>query len=265
VRTSIRRRLGLAAALVALLAGPAAAQLTGPRPGLSQAGTRAYDLARSADDEAELAHQEGEATLAQLKALAEARPAATPESVKAALTGAEAAHRALAGYRRQTQLSASEALSGLAEVTRLAAAPKPDPIRRDALEQRALLSAHEAAVMAARARTEAERLRTLLAEARTGGEGRGPARAAPAPLGPAAAGSSAGSEAGGISVPNLVGARLEAATRDLAAAGLRLGGTEGPREGFVVKQTPEAGTLVSRDAAVTVILSGTAATVTDRP
>jgi hypothetical protein len=258
----------VAAAVFALLAGPATAQPTGSRPGLSQAGTRAFDLARSADDEADLAHQEGEATLTQLRALAEARPAATPESVKAALTGAEAAYRALAGYRRQTQLSASEALSVLAEVTRLAAAPKPDPIRRDVLEQRALLSAHEAAVMAARARAESERLRALLAEARTGGESRGPARAAPAPPGAGAspvAGPPARPEAGGISVPNLVGARLEAATRDLAAAGLRLGATEGPAEGFIVKQTPDAGTLVSRDAAVTVILSGSAATVTDRP
>jgi hypothetical protein len=256
------RSIRLVPVLLALLALPAAAQPAGPRPGLSQAGTRAYDLARSADDEADLAHQEGEATMGRLRARAEAAPGATPEGVKATLAAAEAGFRALAGYRRQTQVSATETLTVLAEVARLAAAPKPDPIRREVLEQRALLSAHEAAVMAARTRIEAERLRAVLAEARAGGEGWG---AAPAGRDASASARTAAGAEGGIAVPNLVGARLEAATRDLAAAGLRLGATEGPRDGFVVKQSPEAGTQVAREAAVTLILSGSAATVTDRP
>ncbi|MGH7322162.1 MAG: PASTA domain-containing protein, partial [Candidatus Rokuibacteriota bacterium] len=66
-------------------------------------------------------------------------------------------------------------------------------------------------------------------------------------------------------VPNLVGARLDAATRDLAAVGLRLGATAGPGEGFVVKQVPEAGTPVPRETAVSVTLSATAASVTGSP
>ena len=67
--------------------------------------------------------------------------------------------------------------------------PAPDLVRRDTLEQHALLAAHEAAVMAARARAEAERLRAILAEAKLataegGGAGRA-ARAAPAARGTA--------------------------------------------------------------------------------
>ena len=66
-------------------------------------------------------------------------------------------------------------------------------------------------------------------------------------------------------MPNLVGARLDAAAQELAAAGLRLGPTAGPREGFVVKQTPPAGARVPRQAAVSLTLSATAAGVTVLP
>jgi beta-lactam-binding protein with PASTA domain len=48
---------------------------------------------------------------------------------------------------------------------------------------------------------------------------------------------------------------------DLEAAGLRLGAVSGPREGHVVKQSPEGGTAVSRQSAVSLTLSGTAATI----
>ena len=51
-------------------------------------------------------------------------------------------------------------------MTKLPVVPSADLVRRDTLEQHALLAAHEAAVMAARTRTEAERLRAILAEAR---------------------------------------------------------------------------------------------------
>jgi beta-lactam-binding protein with PASTA domain len=66
---------------------------------------------------------------------------------------------------------------------------------------------------------------------------------------------------GETAVPNLIGARLEAAVGDLVAAGLRLGATTGPREGFVVKQSPEAGAIAPRQTAVSLTLSATAATI----
>jgi beta-lactam-binding protein with PASTA domain len=50
--------------------------------------------------------------------------------------------------------------------------------------------------------------------------------------------------------------------RDLAAAGLRLGPVTGPREGHVVKQSPDSGTAVARQSAVGLTLSATAATTT---
>jgi beta-lactam-binding protein with PASTA domain len=62
-------------------------------------------------------------------------------------------------------------------------------------------------------------------------------------------------------VPNLIGARLDAAVGDLQAAGLRLGATTGPRDGFVVTQSPEAGATTPRQTAVSVTLSATAATI----
>jgi len=255
LRTASALLAGLAVVVVPFVAGAAG-------PSLSIAGAKAFEMARTADDGAAAATDEGESTLTQLKALtASGRDA---ESLKAVLEEATAAHQTLVGYRKQTQASAGEALQFLSETTRLAAATPPDPVRREALEQRALLAAHEAAVMAARARAEAERLRALLAEGRavlvTGrrAEPRGPAVPAPAAPAPATAEGS-GRDA---FVPNLVGARLEAAVRDLEAAGLRLGGTTGPREGFVVKQVPDAGTRVPRQATVSVTLSATAATTT---
>ena len=51
-------------------------------------------------------------------------------------------------------------------MSKLPIVPAPDLVRRETLEQHALLAAHEAAVMAARTWTEAERLRAILAEAR---------------------------------------------------------------------------------------------------
>ena len=114
--------------------------------------------------------------------------------------------------------------------------------------------------MAARARAEAERLRAIHAEARLAlGSRGGPAG------GPAPAPRPVESASRQVTVPNLVGARLEAATRDLKAAGLRLGRTTGSRDGFVVKQSPEAGSQIARQAAVEVTLSATAATTTAPP
>ena len=62
-------------------------------------------------------------------------------------------------------------------------------------------------------------------------------------------------------VPNLIGARLDAAVRDLETAGLRLGPVAGPRDGYIVKQVPEAGGAAPRQSAVSVTLSATAATI----
>ena len=239
---------------------------------LSLTGTRAFDMARAADDRAAEALEEGESALARITDQAGGERA--PESLKPILAEAQAAHEALVGYRRQAQSSATETLQALARAGRLTTQARPDPIRRDALEQQALLSAHEAAVVAARARAEAERLRALVAEARAilagaGGDpatGRGPGRAAagrPVTAAPASPSAPAPSgRADGLEVPNLVGARLDGASRDLAAAGLRLGGSTGPRDGFVVKQAPEAGARVAAGTAVSVILSATAATST---
>src|SRR6185436_19417720 len=83
-----------------------------------------------------------------------------------------------------TQASSTDALRLLADVSKLPIVPAPDLVRRDTLEQHALLAAHEAAVMGARTRTEAERLRAILAEARLakadgGGSARGANAAAP--------------------------------------------------------------------------------------
>ena len=249
---------GLAlAGVVMLLAGPAGAQ---PRGALSSEATRAYDLARSADETAGQAQEEAERSLKEVQKLVD--PERAPAALREAREAAEAAGQAVTGYRRQAQAAATEALQLLAEVARLQTSPKPDPLRRGVLEQRALLTAYEAQVMAARARADAERLRAILAETRAAQAGAGStARAAALPAGPAAPGAPVtGTGTGGVEVPNLIGARLDAATRDLQAAGLRLGGIEGPREGFVVKQAPEAGMRAARDAAVSVTLSGSAAT-----
>src|SRR5262249_36543434 len=160
------------------------------------------------------------------------------------------AAEALAGYRKLAQAGAGEAFKLLTDVVKI---PASDTVRREVLEQRALLAAHEAAVMAARARAEAERLRALAAEARA------LTAATPAPAPSPAATPTPGRE---VEVPNLVGARLDAATRDLTALGLRLGGVTGPREGFIVKQVPAAGSRVARQAVISVTLSATAAGVT---
>jgi hypothetical protein len=227
---------------------------------LTEAGRRAYETARSADDGATAALDEGEKTVAMIKALAPERDA-TPAALKPFLEEGAAAQKALGGYRRLAQASATDALRLLADVTKLPNVPAPDLVRRDTLEQHALLAAHEAAVMAARARAEAERLRAILAEARlttaeSGSAGRGSRGAAgsreSAPDGP---------RPGEALVPNLIGARLDAAVRDLAAWGLRLGAVAGPRDGHVVKQSPEGGAAVPRQSAVSITLSGTAATM----
>src|SRR5262249_4681531 len=153
--------------------------------------------------------------LALLKALAPERDP-VPPGLKPFLDEGEAAHQALQGYRRLTQASATEALRLLAEVSKMPAVPAPDPVRRDTMEQHAVLATHEAAVMSARTRTEAERLRAILAEARlatgeAGGAGRG-IRGAPAGGGTGEAAPTAPRRADAI-VPNLIGARLDAATR----------------------------------------------------
>lgn len=250
--------LSLALATVAAVAALAASA----DASLSLAGTKAFEMARASDEAAAASGDDGERTLAQVRALTASKPEA--ESLKTFQEEAAAAHQALVGYRKQAQVSATEALQILAEATRAAAITSPDPVRREVLEQRALLAAHEAAVMAARARGEAERLRALLTEARLlmsadrGVAPRGSVGPAPPPPVPGA-GEGSGRD---VVVPNLIGARLDAAVRDLAAAGLRLGGTMGPREGFVVKQVPEAGARVSRQAPVSVTLSAAAATTT---
>jgi hypothetical protein len=247
------RRPGLAAgAIVLLLAAGAGA--TGR---LGSTGLRAFELAKSADDGAAAALEEGERTLAQLQALATPERA---EALKPFREDGERSQRALETYRAHAQATSTEALQLLADAARVAAATPPDPARQEVLEQRGLLAAHEATVMAARARSEAERLRAVLAEARAALAGAGAPRAGGTAR-PAASPAAAPAAPGDIEVPNLVGARLEGATRDLEAAGLRLGSVTGPREGYVVKQEPEAGARVGRRSAVGVVLSSTAATV----
>jgi hypothetical protein len=220
---------------------------------LTETGRRAYETARTADDSAAAALEEGGRTVALIRALAPERDA-VPPVLKRFLEEGEAAHTALGGYRRLAQASSTDALGLLADVAKLPVVPAPDLVRRDTLEQHALLAAREAAVMAARTRAEAERLRAILAEARLAmTEGHHAPRGAPGA--PTARG-------GGESlVPNLIGARLDAAARDLETAGLRLGSVTGPRDGFVVKQSPEAGGSAPRQSAVSVTLSGTAATI----
>jgi PASTA domain-containing protein len=252
----VRRALGVAVAVLAV-AAPLHAQF-GPN------GVKAYDMARAADDAARLAHDEGGETLGQLQAL---KPSPrNPEGLKVLVDQAQAAAEALDAFRKLTQDSADRVIEQLAELPRT----RPDPARREQVEQRALLDAYEAAVMSARARSQAERLRALLAEARvvlagtpsSGTVDRAPAAGARPAAPSAASPAPAGNE---VDVPNVVGARLDEATRDLTTAGLRIGATTGPREGFIVKQTPAAGTRVARQSAVTLTLSTTAVGVTPLP
>jgi hypothetical protein len=253
-----RHRGALLAGLTLVLGANAA--IAAP---LSETGRRAYETARNADDGAGAALEEGEKTVAQLKALAPDREA-VPAFLKPYLEQGDAAQQALTGYRRLTQASSTDALRLLADVSKLPVVPAPDLVRRDTLEQHALLAAHEASVMAARTRTEAERLRAILAEARLakaegGGSVRGAKAAAPTPASPEPAAS--GARHGPALVPNLIGARLDAAVRDLEAAGLRLGTVTGPRDGYIVNQSPEAGGSAAPQSGVSVTLSGTAATI----
>jgi hypothetical protein len=246
---------GLALALATT--APVAAPLT-------ETGRRAYETSRTADAAAAAALEEGEKTAAQLKALARDREA-IPPALKPYLEQGEAAQQALTGYRRLAQASSTDALRLLAEVSKLPVVPAPDLVRQDTMEQHALLAAHEAAVMAARTRTEAERLRAILAEARLamgdgGGAARGTKAAAPTPT--SSDPGAPGARRGPALVPNLIGARLDAAVRDLEAAGLRLGAVTGPRDGYIVNQTPEAGGSAAPQSGVNVTLSGTAATIT---
>jgi hypothetical protein len=219
------------------LAGPAAAQL-----GVN--GAKAYDMAHAADDAARVAQEEGQEALKQL------------QDLKAGSRDADAL---------KTQASTDETMALLAELMRLGSSVEAS--RRQQAEQRALLSAYEAAVMAARARSQAERLRALHAEGRAllgGGSPGAPPAGARAPRAkPEAPATGAG--ANDVLVPNVVGARLDSATRDLEAAGLRLGPTTGPRDGFVVKQTPPPGAVAPRQTGVSLTLSATAASVTDLP
>ena len=246
---------GVMVATAVLRMSVLAVEAQGP---LGSEGTRAFQMARAADDGAAAAKDEGERSLAELeKLVADNHRAEALDPIRAE---ASAAHQALQGYRRQVQASAAEALGLLADLARgtgSGAGAARDPARRDVVQQRALLAAHEAAVMAARTRTEAERLRALVAEARVALAAGRAARAAPPgadrPRPPAP---------GEVVVPNLVGARLDGATRDLTAAGLRLGATTGPSDGFVVKQEPEAGTPAPRQTPVAVTLSATAAAST---
>jgi PASTA domain len=240
------------AALGALLLPAALAAQTGP---FGADGAKAYQMARSAGDDAQAAQQEGTTAYQSLKELAP--PAREGEPLRRLQDDGAAAHEALTGYRKRAMESSGEALSLLAELTRGAATTSgsaTDQARREVYEQKALLAAHEAGVMAARARTEAERLRAILAEARgvvasVPSPGRAPAsRPEPPPR--------TGQD---VEVPNLIGARLDGALRDLQTAGLRLGTTAGPRDGFIVKQTPAAGTRLPRQGAVSVTLSATAA------
>lgn len=238
---------------------------------LTEAGRRAYEAAQKADDEAAAASEEGGKALALIKGLAPEREA-VPPVLKPFLDEGDAAQQALDGYRKLAQGSSTDALAMLADVSKMPTVPTPDLVRRDTLEQHALLAAHEASVMAARARAEAERLRAILAEARLamveGGQGgvRG-VRTAPASGGSGAAGATPGSSPrrGDAIVPNLIGARLDAAVRDLEAAGLRLGPVTGPRDGFIVNQSPDAGDGAPRQSTVSVTLSATAATVGPTP
>jgi len=239
---------------VVLAAGPLAAAP------LTETGRRAYETARAAEDRATEALDEGEKTAARIKALVPER-APAPEALKPFLDEGEAARQALASYRRLAQAGATDALRLLADVTKLPNVPAPDLVRRDTLEQHALLAAHEAAVMAARARAEAERLRAILAEARlAAAEGRSAGRGSRGATGSRESAPD-GPRPGEALVPNLIGARLDAAVRDLEAWGLRLGAVAGPRDGHVVKQSPEGGAAVPRQSAVSITLSGTAATM----
>jgi hypothetical protein len=234
---------------------------------LTETGRRAYESARTAEDGVNAAFDEGEKTAARLRALAPERDA-VPEALKPFLGEGDAAVQALTGYRRLALASASDALRLLADVTKLPNAPAPDVVRRDTLEQHALLAAHEAQVMAARARAETERLRAILAEARLAvAEGGSPSRSPREAAASRGSGASPSGEARGgeAVVPNLIGTRLEAAVRDLEAAGLKLGPITGPREGHVVKQSPDSGTTVARQSAVSLTLSATAATITPAP
>src|SRR5262249_13171433 len=66
-------------------------------------------------------------------------------------------------------------------------------------------------------------------------------------------------------VPNLIGSRLDAAGRGLGAADPRLGSGTGARDGYLGKQSPEGGGRASRQSAVAVTLSATAATIAPSP
>jgi hypothetical protein len=249
-----------------LLVGLAVTLAAAPLPAapLTETGRKAYDAARAAEDRVNAALEEGEKTAERIKALVPERDP-VPEALKPLLSESEEATQALASYRRLALTSATDALRLLADVAKLPNVPAGDLVRRDTLEQHALLAAHEAGVMVARARTETERLRAILAEARLAtAEGRSAGRVARAPApsrGGAEGPSSEQPRPGDAVVPNLIGTRLDAAVRDLEAAGLKLGAIVGPREGHIVKQSPEGGTAVPRQSAVSLTLSATAATV----
>jgi hypothetical protein len=213
-------------------------------------------MAKAADDGARDAREEGEAFREKIQAVEASGAEAGP--IEALHSEAEAAIRALVAYERQAQAAASEAFHLLAESARAGAATPPDLPRRQVFEERALLAAHEAAVMAARARAEAERLRAIHAEVRVLLAGSSPGGGGEAPPGASDGPAVSGRE---VTTPNLVGARLDAARRDLATAGLRLGTVRGPPDGYVVDQDPAPGARVPRLTAVQLTLSATAVRV----
>src|SRR5262249_4156928 len=104
---------------------------------LTETGRRAYETARSAEDAASAALEEGEKALASVKGLAPDRDA-VPPALKPLLDEGDAAHQALTGYRRLSQAGSTDALQLLADVTKLPSGASPDVVRRDTLEQHAL-------------------------------------------------------------------------------------------------------------------------------
>jgi hypothetical protein len=61
-----------------------------------------------------------------------------------------------------------------------------------------------------------------------------------------------------LTVPNVIGTTVPAATVELQAAGLLVGGVTGSPTGDVVSQSPAAGSLVPAGSTVTLVVSGSA-------
>ena len=258
-RTLVRLPSGvlLAGLVLALGASPAAAAP------LTETGRRAYETARSADDGATAAFEEGEKTLALLKALVPEREV-VPPTLKPYLEQGEAAHQALVGYRRLTQASSTDALRLLADVGKLPIVPGAGP--RPAGHARAA-RAPRGSRGGRHVRTDPNGGRASSRDPRRGSPGHGGWRDRPrmrrAPPW----------------VPRVrPDARLRASRpcarpepdrgppgRGGAGAGGR-GASPRPRHGaarrLLVNQSPEAGGSAAPQSGVSVTLSGTAATIT---